>query len=271
MYLNVVKRVSRATCWHRIGAVCFGALAILLSQLTPGQVSAQAIDATGGLLPQIDVTGKGWNQITNQQEMGEFLLALVEAVVLTAAITYHPVTLRARKTLADFDLPRMFFTYSLIGMAVGFLVMHHGYLIGFVIFGLGGLLRFRSDSGIADDKARLILVTLIGLTIGLDLPVMALILTAAGWAIIYFLGSQTHFELEVRFDDKKSSKQVVNDLATILEERGFKAVGMTKSKFKPTAQYILRASQGATREALVREMAELHALKKHSISDWHLD
>lgn len=246
-------------------------LASLMCMLPSGQIQAQMADAAGGLLPQIDVTGKGWSQITNQREMVEFLLALAEAVLMTAAITYHPVSLATRKTLGDFELPRILFMYSLIGMAVGFLVMHHGYLIGFVIFGLGGLLRFRSDAGMADDKARLILVTLIGLTVGLDLPVMALIITAAGWIIIHFLGRQAHFGLEVRFDDKRSSNEAADAFAALLAERGFTAVSTTKSKFKPDVQYILRSTSGATREGLMRYLTEIQGTKKNGIADWHID
>ncbi|WP_084353622.1 hypothetical protein [Primorskyibacter flagellatus] len=96
------------------------------------------------MLPEIEVRGRGWDQLRNPDELLEFALALVETTVLAAGIAFHPVNLATRRTRADFDAPRDLFVYALIGMIVGFLIMHHGYLIGFVLFGLGGLLRFKS-------------------------------------------------------------------------------------------------------------------------------
>ena len=76
--------------------------------------------------------------------------------------------------------------YALIGMVVGFLVTNHGALIGFVIFGIGGLLRLRTDADTTRDMMRLILVILIGLCVGLDLPVMAVIKTPSALLIMRF-------------------------------------------------------------------------------------
>lgn len=248
-----------------------GILFVLGAFVTAIPALAQTGAESGGLLPEIEVKGRGWYQVFNTEEMGEFLLALAETAAMTALITYHPVTLTMRKTLSDYELPKTLFMYSLIGMSVGFLVVHHGYLIGFVVFGLGGLLRFRSDGEIGDDKARLILATLIGLAIGLDLPVMGLILSISGWLIIYVLGRRAYFALEVRFSEKKANNQTVDNMQQILKERGFNTVSVTKSKFKPTAQYILVAAHGATREALLREMTEIGGSKDFGVADWHLD
>ncbi|WP_343115857.1 hypothetical protein [Ostreiculturibacter nitratireducens] len=57
-------------------------------------LARMAPDATG-LIPEIAVRGQGWNHLTNQQEILEFGLTLIEAVAFTAAITCHPVSLAA--------------------------------------------------------------------------------------------------------------------------------------------------------------------------------
>jgi uracil-DNA glycosylase family 4 len=69
---------------------------------------------------------------------------------------------------------------------------------------LGGLLRFKSDDGAADTM-RLILVTLIGLCVGLDLPVVALISTVSAWVVIYAFGGPVNFALEVQFSKKTTT------------------------------------------------------------------
>ncbi|NJM34915.1 MAG: multidrug transporter AcrB, partial [Rhodomicrobium sp.] len=50
-------------------------------------------------------------------------------------------------------------------------------LVGFVIFGLGGLMRFRTETSSTRDTSRLIIVTLIGLICGLNLPHFAVLAT----------------------------------------------------------------------------------------------
>jgi hypothetical protein len=84
------------------------------------------------------LSGQGWRQFTNLQEMAELLLAVLVTAALTAAIAFHPVVLAEHRTAEDHQEPRSLFLYALVGLLVGFMVMHHGYLIGFVIFGIGG-------------------------------------------------------------------------------------------------------------------------------------
>lgn len=237
----------------------------------PAAGLAQASPEAGGILPEIPIREKGWTQLTDREEMVEFLLALVEASVLTALITYHPVSLAARRTVADYEVPRVLFTYGLLGMVVGFLVIHHGYLIGFVIFGIGGLLRFRTSVESSADTSRLILVTLVGLCVGLDLPVMALITTASAWTIIYLLSLRTHFNVEVKFADKRPVHESIDSIKARLRECGFETVTVQKSKFKPTAEFVLSGAAGAKRDVLMRELMTLQMETGSAIEDWHMD
>ena len=231
---------------------------------------AQMMDASGAVLEEINVRGRGWEQIRNPDEIWQFGLALVEITAMVAAVAYHPVHLASRRAKEDFDAPRDLFVYGLIGMVVGFLIMHHGYLIGFVLFGLGGLLRFKSDDGAADTM-RLILVTLIGLCVGLDLPVVALITTLSAWTVIYAFGGPVNFELEVKFSEKRAGPDAMVALRGLLAERGFKTVSMSKSKFKPVVSYVVSGPRGHRRSMLEREMAALTAQSDNGIADWHVE
>ena len=222
------------------------------------------------ILPEIAVRGQGWLQLTEPHELLDFGLALVEATIMTAAIAYHPVSIMMRRSRSEFDVPQTLFTYSLIGMVVGFLIMHHGYLIGFVLFGLGGLLRFRTNED-AGDTMRLILVTLIGLCVGLDLPVIALITTVSAWILIYLFGGAVKFGLEVLFSKKASTTEAMLKLRDRLAELGFQTISMSKTKFKPNVMFVITGPRGIRRSALEREMAKLTEEKGSSIADWHID
>jgi len=243
---------------------CFAAL-------IGGPAAAQIASSADSILPEIAVRGRGWAQLLEQEELLEFGLALIEASLMTAALAYHPVIVATRRSRADFEAPRALFIYALIGMVVGFLIMHHGYLIGFVLFGLGGLLRFRTDTS-TSDTTRMILITLIGLCVGLDLPVVAFITTASAWVIVYAFGGPVNYGLEVRFSTKKSTtSDAMLALRDRLKERGYQTVSMSKTKYKPIVQYVVSADRGLRRSGLEREMAALAEAKENAISDWHVD
>lgn len=259
---------------RKTGIAIFGARMLGLLLLTVFAVSPALAQVATGLeasLPEITVRGRGWGQLLQPRELLDFALALVETSVMTAVIAYHPVLSANRKTRSDFETPRALFVYALIGMVVGFLIMHHGYLIGFVLFGLGGLLRFKTDDS-AGDTMRLILVTLIGLCIGLDLPVIALITTASAFVILYILGGPANFGVDIQFSNKKrpvlDSMQVVRDE---LQKAGFRTISISRTKFKSTVHYVVTGVNGARRSALEREMSRLAEDKASGISDWHVD
>lgn len=235
-----------------------------------GPAHAQMMDSAGSILPEVEVRGRGWVLLRNPTELLDFALALIVTTVMIALIAYHPVKLATRYKRADFDAPRDLFIYALIGMVVGFMIMHHGYLIGFVLFGLGGLLRFKSDDGSADTM-RLILVTLIGLCVGLDLPVVALITTLSAWALIYVFGGPVNCELEVRFSEETVISDAMFAFRELLAERGFKTVSMSKTKFKPVVSYIVSGPRRFRRSELEREMVQLVATRKNGIVDWHVE
>lgn len=238
--------------------------------LMPLPLLAAGIDDLAGIDGALQLREQGWQQLQNLPELLEFLGAVALAGVLTASIAYHPVILSERCTADDYQEPRTLFMFGLIGLLVGFMVMHHGYLIGFVIFGLGGLMRFKTDTGDIGDTRRLILVTLVSLSVGLNLPVMAVIGTACAWAIIWFLGRQRHVTLEVQFESGKLQKLNMDIMRDLLRERGFQVVSTSKQRFKSKADYLLVVEGGIGRNSLLREMTSITAGKLHGISDWHV-
>lgn len=240
----------------------------LLTLLLANAAVAQGFG--GSMLPELELRNQGWAQLKNLEEIADFAVGLIEISVLTLLVGYHPVRLHTRRSKSDYDQPRVLFLYALIGMTVGFLVLHHGYIIGFVIFGMGGLLRFRGDSTSTADTTRLILMTVLGLCIGLDLPVYAFMATISAWLIIFFLSRSEKLELEVKLDSDVDMQEAIEDLKAALAERGFRTLGVIKAKFKSEVQLVVVGPQGDQRHTLMQHMAELQKAKSHPVEDWHI-
>jgi hypothetical protein len=245
-------------------------LSILFASLSMATPLAAQVDPSGMLSESLNVTGKGWSQLADLEEMGQFILGLIEATAMTAAIAYHPTSSAARRKVSEYQVTGTLFVYGLIGMVVGFLVMHHGAIIGFVVFGIGGLLRFRTDVDTMSDTMRLILVTLIGLCVGLDLPVMALITTLSAWAIVYFFGGAPHHVVEVKFADKHGVPQARADLEGHLKSAGFTVASVNKAKAKHTFSFTVVGGRDGSRDALVHALMDMDAAGSDLIADWHL-
>ncbi|THD82424.1 hypothetical protein E7811_15385 [Aliigemmobacter aestuarii] len=245
------------------------AMIMVIMTALPG--TAAGIDGLTQIDGALQLREQGWQQLQNLPELLEFLVAVLFASALTASIAYHPVVRSERRTADDYQEPRTLFMFGLVGLLIGFMVLHHGYLIGFVIFGLGGLMRFKTDTGDIGDTRRLILVTLISLSVGLNLPVMAAIGTACAWAIIWVLGRQMHVTLQVQFESGKLQRLNMDVLRDLLRERGFQVISANKQKFKSNAEYLLVVEGGPGRNALLREMTSIVSSKLHGITDWHID
>lgn len=232
---------------------------------------AQAFDGGTGILPEVALRGQGWAQVGNLAEVFDFILAVAEVTVLTLLVSFHPSVRGDRRSKADFDRPRILFLYAIIGMTVGFLVLHHGYIIGFVIFGMGGLMRFRADASTTADTTRLILMTLLGLCIGLDLPVVAFIAALTGWVVVLALGQHQKLQLEVAFDKQQNIQDSTDQLVEVLAARGFQTLASSKTKFKPVVQFVVQAEPGHRRDTLMREMSDIQLTSAAPVEDWHVD
>jgi hypothetical protein len=216
------------------------------------------------------VTAAGWAQAANLSEIISFVLDVVATLALAAAMAYHPVRLREVCTLEDVRLPRLLFLYALMGMAIGFLVEHRGYIIGFVVFGIGGLLRFRTDLDVPADTGVMILVTLLGLCIGLSLPIMAILIAVAAWALIWVLGKREAYALEVRLKGAGDVANVLQRVDALAKDRGWRLVNTRKTRSKPAAVVVFSAPSTVPIEEIERAIEAVLAGKESGVAEWRL-
>ncbi|WP_299423293.1 hypothetical protein [uncultured Shimia sp.] len=235
----------------------------------PDLTLAQSPEGTLTLPTSITVRDAGWSQIANTEELLEFFLSVIETLLLAVAFAFHPRGNALRQDTQGWSVQVSIFLFGLIGMFVGFLVIHHGYLIGFVIFGLGSLFRFRMASNSLVDGAILIIVTLVGLAVGLNLPVMALVATVAGWATLWFVTARKTSVVEVKFDDDDALRAAIEPLKAAFEAKSFRIVSMRKNDFKPTIEFVLSHSDS---EAVSRVPGVLDDLGQagHRAKGWHV-
>jgi hypothetical protein len=145
-------------------------------------------------------------------------------------------------------MPRLFYLYALVGMAVGFLVVNHGYVIGFVVFGIGALLRFRSNLDDPVDTVEMILVTALGLCVGMDLPIMAILIGITAWFVILVAARDSYFQVTLKDADGSHLDAALAAIESTAGENGWAIAGVHRSHVKPGAEIVLKKA-GAFDEA----------------------
>ncbi len=165
------------------------ALAALIC--TPSLALAQAgLESPNAAVQSgIDALSEGWSNLGNPWMLLDMCIVLLMSLILGSVIAYHPSTRSRLSSLSEFEQPKTFLMYSMVAAVVALIVKVEP-AMAFVIFGIGGLLRFRTMVGEAKDTGRVILVTVVGLCCGLKIFIVALPATLIGWFVIYFLERQ---------------------------------------------------------------------------------
>lgn len=231
-------------------------LAVFWHSSALGQILEPGVANNIPITDQGDHGGEGWGQIYNTDELRAFVIDVLVALSLAAAIALHPVRRAARSSKSDFIMPRLFAFYALVGMVVGFLVDQHGYIIGFVIFGIGALLRFRSNLDDPVDTVEMIFVTVLGLCVGLNLPVMAISIGIIGWVLIWIAGRRIPIELRLQADSAESLQSGVQQIRQVIEHQGWQEAFLHRSHTKNSARMVLLHSASVTEEGIEAALLE---------------
>lgn len=196
--------------------------------------------------------------------------ALVLATALGAVIAFHPTTARTIDTREEAELPKVLIMYALVGAVVGEIVLKYGMVVGFVIFGLGGLMRFRTDASSTRDTGRLIIVTLVGLIAGLDLPHFAVIATAFAWILVYVFDGHPVCQLEVHEIPQGRVKDAAAAYRAVLAELKCTLISEDKSFSKSRIDYVFRAPRKSTEAGLHAALCEKVPKELRGEIDWEV-
>ena len=192
---------------------------------------------------------KGLQEFAEWDVLGGMLGVLMLAAVLGMVIAYHPRTYGKAATLEEAEQPKIFIMYAVVGAIIAVVVKAHP-IMGIVVFGIGGLFRFRTDVGPAKDTGRVILVTCVGLCCGLMLFVAAIVGTAFAWVVIWLLEGTVAHRVLVKGLDPTVLAKSAEAYEEVLRENGLHLMSQKKNFIKNQVAFIFRAPGKIDREQL---------------------
>lgn len=216
------------------------------------------------------INSVGWEGFTDYVFLGHSVLILILAAVLGAVLAYHPRTMERVDTLEEAEAPKVFLTYSVVGAVIGLMVVQYGLVVGFVVFGIGGLFRFRTTLASSADTGFLILVALIGLSCGLGLPHLGVLATAFGFCLIYVLDRSITCQLDVKNVSGSDLEEASDAYRSLIERSAGRVIRQNRSRAKKQVSFIFRAPNGFDREALEQSFEDEIREDLRGIVDWEV-
>lgn len=144
-----------------------------------------------------DRLSSAFNQFGEGFAYLELVLALLTAAGCSAILAWTPVV-HARKDAADIlESKKILVALGVVGAVVAGLVTVNP-AMGLVIFGIGGLIRFRTVLEHPRLTAKAILCVLVGLAAGLNQFVTAGLVTVAGFLIVWWIERSSTLRLRVK-------------------------------------------------------------------------
>ena len=244
-------------------------LVLLFAALVVTPVIGQSFDDTVLATPL--PRGEGLSGFTDYDFLLKTLFNLTLAAVLGALIGFHPRSIQTADTLQEVEAPKVDIMYAVIGALIGIMVVKYGLVIGFVLFGIGGLIRFRTVMRSANLTGQVILVTLVGLSCGLDLPHVAVLATAFGWVLMYLLEWKITYSIDVRALPDDRLMESVAAYRAVLEGNGCKIIGEKKRPGAGRAQFIFRPGNNLSQREIQELLETRIDPELRGLVDWEID
>ena len=254
--MRLGSRVFSRFRWLVLG----GALSAIATTLGTSRVAFGLPDGFAGLpaaadeAPRARTQGmalllEGWSGFGDAWLLLDMVVVLLLALLLGAIIAYHPSTRRRLSTLEDFEQPKTLLLYSVVAAVVALIVQVQP-AMAFVIFGIGGLLRFRTMVGEAKDTGRVILVTVVGLCCGLKIFIVAVPATVIGWLLIYVLEQQIAGIVRVSGVAEDKLQEATRAYRALIVEAGCKIIGEQTKFIKREVSFVVNAPPSLDRDRL---------------------
>ncbi len=247
----------------------YAASTVIISLLLP--LSAAAQQTIDLLAQEPQSLGEGWLGFTDFAFLINTVLTLVLATVLGAVLAYHPRHRQTADTVEEIEAPKVFVTYAVIGALIGILVVKYGLVVGFVLFGIGGLIRFRTVMASPSMTGQVIYVTLIGLACGLDLPHVAVLATAFAYGLIQLLDAQVTYRIAINGLTAERIADAAAAYRGVLEQHGCRIVSEKKSPLKERITFVFRSSASEQHGRLVELLETQIDPALRGAVDWEIE
>lgn len=211
----------------------------------------------------------GWSGFLDMRFILNSLGILFLATLLGALIGYHPATKRTIDKLHEADMPHIYVMYAVIGAVIGVAVREFGTVVGVVVFGIGGLIRFRSSTDSTRDTVRLIIVTLAGLIAGLGLLHFAVMITLFAFVLIYLFDTSPPFRIKIEGLPKGRTADCAGAYRKTLKACGCSIISEHRSLEKERIEFVFRLPRRSTRDRLEVELCTIAAELRGDV-DWEV-
>jgi hypothetical protein len=208
----------------------------------------------------------GWSNFGDLWLLLNMVIVLLLALALGGIIAYHPSTRRRLSTLEQFEQPKTLLLYSVVAAVVALIVQVQP-AMAFVIFGIGGLLRFRTMIADAKDTGRVILVTVVGLCCGLKIYIVAIPATVIGWILIFLLEQQIAGIIRISGVAEQAMVESNRLHRALIEQAGCKIIGEQTKFIKREFAYVVQAPPTLDRAALQAKFDALSS-ELRGVVDW---
>jgi len=209
----------------------------------------------------------GWEAFGSWHFMLQEFVSLLMAAGLASLIAFHP---RSRPPIGDaesLERPKAIVLYGVICAAIAEIVLFNPPM-AFVVFGIGGLLRFRSLIGSAKDTGRMILAAVMGLACGLKLFPLAVLGTGFGWILIFALESRVILSVEIRKLDSERISEAAEVWRAALEQRGCRIESLQALPDKKRLVLLVLVPRTENVEELQRSLAIPPELGEKAVWEW---
>jgi hypothetical protein len=215
--------------------------------------------------------GVGWPGFADLHFLLGAFLNLLLAAVLGAVIGYHPRRMRTADTMEEIEAPKVSIVYAVLGSLIGILVVNFGLVMGFVLFGIGGLIRFRSAMGSPQLTGQVMFVTLIGLTCGLHLPHVAVLVTAFAFVLTLILEARITYRVDVRGLPPERFVEAAHAYRAVLAGQRYRVLSEAKRPERGRVSFIFRSGGKDTRDHIEGLFEESVDPSLRGYLDWEVD
>ncbi|MDA0803130.1 MAG: hypothetical protein O2819_05175 [Planctomycetota bacterium] len=163
------------------------------------------VGSTSATTPSVT---EGFKTFLDMGTVADLLVGYGFALLLASAIAWHPKRMSVRRADRLLGREGILLLLGLIGATVALLVMVHPSL-GLVVFGIGGLVRFRTTLDDPELTSKGIVTLVIGLACGTGAYLPATIVAVITWALVWFIDNRATYR--VRIGTKGEARRSLNN------------------------------------------------------------
>ena len=197
----------------------------------------------------------GLRAFTDFDQVGQVAIGIAIAIALAATIAYHPSRSGRVTDAADVEYPKTILLFAVVGAVVAQIVRVSP-AMALVVFGIGGLIRFRTRIGAPAHTGHAILATLVGIAAGMSLYLLAVVGTVTGWLLIWFGEGNPAYRLRIRGLDEDAATGARDRYRELVAAAGWTVLGEAHRPDQGKLDFYVRRPRGKTPEALSEQLQE---------------